>query len=168
MVALDRVLTKVLGFSPDDVPILGRARARGLEGASLESIKVLGSPTESLLVKDWSPAGPMDTEAIVVPGFLVRPLREQLVPRPVFDHARCTRCGTCIEHCAPHAIKLRPRGRQDPGPRNNRLAISLDLGACIRCFCCQEVCPEGAVGVGEGTLLRLLRASRLLGRRRAR
>jgi len=31
----------------------------------------------------------------------------------------------------------------------------LNLDACIRCFCCQEVCPEGAVLVEDGALLRL-------------
>ena len=35
------------------------------------------------------------------------------------------------------------------------VAIAIELEGCIRCFCCQEVCPEEAITVREGWMHRL-------------
>ena len=32
----------------------------------------------------------------------------------------------------------------------------IDRSKCIRCFCCQEFCPKGAMQVGRNPLMRLL------------
>jgi formate hydrogenlyase subunit 6/NADH:ubiquinone oxidoreductase subunit I len=32
----------------------------------------------------------------------------------------------------------------------------IDRSACIRCFCCQEFCPKGAMRVQRSALARLL------------
>ena len=42
----------------------------------------------------------------------------------------------------------------DGGP-GSRLGIDRDR--CIACFCCQEMCPEGAIRASAGPLARLLR-----------
>ena len=65
-----------------------------------------------------------------------------------------------MKHCAAEAMRLDRRRRRHPGPRDSREAVFVDLDLCIRCFCCQEVCPDGALRVGEGTLLRLSRVLR--------
>jgi formate hydrogenlyase subunit 6/NADH:ubiquinone oxidoreductase subunit I len=33
--------------------------------------------------------------------------------------------------------------------------VEIDYHQCIRCYCCQEVCPEGAVHLQEGWVRRL-------------
>ena len=33
--------------------------------------------------------------------------------------------------------------------------IQIDDAKCIRCYCCQELCPENAVQLTTGTLLRM-------------
>ena len=60
----------------------------------------------------------------------------------------CTGCGACAARCPAHAIVLRD-GR--PG---------IDRRACIRCFCCQEFCPAGAMGVRRPLPARLLAPGR--------
>lgn len=52
---------------------------------------------------------------------------------PVFDHARCTRCGLCENACPYVAI-----GRAD-----GRMAV--DPAECFGCGLCQSRCPVGAI-----------------------
>jgi formate hydrogenlyase subunit 6/NADH:ubiquinone oxidoreductase subunit I len=33
--------------------------------------------------------------------------------------------------------------------------VRIDYHRCIRCFCCQELCPHGAVRTRQGSLLRV-------------
>jgi len=34
--------------------------------------------------------------------------------------------------------------------------IIIDYGMCIRCYCCQEMCPEGAISPKDGWLKKAL------------
>jgi formate hydrogenlyase subunit 6/NADH:ubiquinone oxidoreductase subunit I len=34
--------------------------------------------------------------------------------------------------------------------------VKIDYGRCIRCFCCQELCPYGAITTQQGVLLRFV------------
>ncbi|MFC1967762.1 NADH-quinone oxidoreductase subunit I, partial [Chloroflexota bacterium] len=59
-------------------------------------------------------------------------------------------CGTCINHCPvnPKAIIWR-KGTESIPP-------TYKYDRCIRCYCCQELCPEGAISVSEPILSRAL------------
>ena len=159
-VALDCALAEVLGFPPEELPVQLEARRRRMPGTRLDEIDLRGDPLDGFRVEDWKPARPMAMEEIFLPRILAQPLRHQLTTRPVFDDRLCTRCGICMQHCAAEAMRLDRRRRRHPGPRPSREAMFVDLDLCIRCFCCQEVCPEGAIRVGEGALLRLSRIAR--------
>ncbi len=49
------------------------------------------------------------------------------------DHSKCALCKLCVTNCPQKCIF------QD----QNQLHIKSEI--CIRCFCCQEICPEGAI-----------------------
>ena len=161
MTALDRVLAEVLGYPVDALPMLQRRQADGNRSAVLGDIRVAGDPIDRHRVRDWKPARPMVAEAIFIPSLLAQPLRNQLTTRPAFDDRLCNRCEQCTRHCAAEAMTLAPRGRRHGGPDDATTAIHVDLDRCIRCYCCQEVCPDGAISVGEGAILRLSRRFRL-------
>jgi Fe-S-cluster-containing hydrogenase component 2 len=59
-----------------------------------------------------------------------------------------TLCLECVRHCAAGAMS----------PASG--AIVIDKKKCISCFCCQEMCPAGAITVRSGPLARLLRLGR--------
>ena len=83
---------------------------------------------------------------IPLPEFLSRRVRDSLVPKPAPDKKLCTLCGEGVEVCpaVPKAIEL-VNG-----------AIVIDYKKCIRCYCCQEMCPSAAMKLRSGILAKLL------------
>lgn len=67
-------------------------------------------------------------------------LRKRIAPRPV-KGAECIACGYCVEICPAKAMHL----------KNNVLMIN--EAACIRCFCCHELCQHGGIDVISGGIL---------------
>jgi len=73
-------------------------------------------------------------------------LKNRISPKPTINKALCTNCGTCVRLCpvTPRAV--------DWFNGDKSCSPSYDYSRCIRCFCCQEVCPESAIYIKE-TLL---------------
>ena len=153
--ALDRVLTSLVGFAPTDVPTLRVAGAVG----PLTDLVLHGDPLDDFMVQDFKPARPAKADMATIIGRLGR---SAISPKPVIDHALCTRCKQCQKHCPPSVMTLVAKGRRvaagpgpGPGPTPSDQRMDIDLDGCIRCFCCQEVCPEEAITVREGWMSRL-------------
>lgn len=72
-----------------------------------------------------------------------------IMNRPTINPERCTHCGVCVRACPldPPAIG---RQKKDAVP-------SYQYTRCIRCYCCQEVCPSGAIDVRKTLLGRLMK-----------
>jgi uncharacterized protein (DUF362 family)/ferredoxin len=64
--------------------------------------------------------------------------------RPTIIHENCTRCKVCIKACPvePKAIYFDEESNK----------IRYTYGKCIRCFCCQELCPHAAIEVKKAPL----------------
>ena len=67
-------------------------------------------------------------------------------PRPVFTHKKCDGCGTCVRACPAKAIAMDVHRRPH-----------VDVKACIRCYCCQELCPKTDVEVRRNPIFALLK-----------
>jgi len=76
-------------------------------------------------------------------------LKRILTARPIIAGRKCTRCGACVRQCPvePGALDYNPD--TDRWPR-------YDYQRCIRCYCCQEICPAGAIRVVRPLLRRCL------------
>jgi heterodisulfide reductase subunit A-like polyferredoxin len=112
-----------------------------------ENIDILGDPIEPLIIKDFKVV--RKAVASASSGVIRTFLKNLGTPRPVIDPAKCTACGTCVKMCpiGPTAldwIKL----ETGKIPRHT-------YSNCIRCYCCQELCPEGAIEVKTPLLGRL-------------
>ena len=76
-------------------------------------------------------------------------MRKHLLQRPVVDRQICDVCAKCWQYCPAKAIY---RGAKQ---------ITFDYNRCIRCYCCIEICPKGAIQASEtipGKILRKFRA----------
>jgi ferredoxin len=72
-------------------------------------------------------------------------MRRHLVQRPVPEGPLCRMCGECWKYCPAEAIT---RGKEE---------IHIDYDRCIRCYCCIEVCPHGALRAEEPLVGRAIR-----------
>lgn len=142
--AVDTAAIELLGVRPDSVWTQRVARALHRPGSSPEEVEILGARPLELRPPSFRPAKTTDVN-FGLPAVLREPLKQAMTARPVPDMALCELCGLCVEHCPPRVMAV----------EGKRLAI--DYGRCIGCFCCQELCPRGAILTRQGLLLRLSR-----------
>ena len=135
--ALDAFLAPLLIGSDRELLLLKRARERGLlpeiePPAEIPRIEPLKLPPPPGLICEWG---------VMLPPGLKKYLREWLVARPVLQPEKCVGCGLCAKMCPPATLKI-----VDGKAR-------FDYPGCIRCFCCQEHCPQGAITIRKGILM---------------
>lgn len=126
-VAADMAIASVLGLDPAALATNRMAKALGV---SPDRIHVNGD-FDILNDFDFPEIGPLT----LGPQFLQRTARRHLLQRPVVDNRLCKLCGECWRYCPVNAIDHHIKG------------IRFDYDACIRCYCCLEICPHGAVGM---------------------
>ncbi len=139
--AVDMVMTDMMGFDPESLPVAVKALKAGLV-PPFSSIEVCGS-AQSLKMRFKAPR---NLEALEdrIPKWAADFGQRQLTAKPVIQD-RCTGCGRCADHCPPKAMTMGER------------KMAIDDAACIRCYCCQEVCPHDAVSLEEGLLLKTVK-----------
>ena len=139
-VALDSVFCQLINFNPHNVPYLKIGQDSGLGTCTPENISIEGDELKTFISPDFKinrrPIRKL-TLAQKLPGFI----RNLIISRPIIDYRLCSNCGSCIRQCPvpDNAVNWKP-GKKEDMPR-------YDYSRCIRCYCCQEVCPERAISV---------------------
>ena len=142
---LDRLCAALLGMNEREIPYLEAAKRRGLLPAAAPEIAEAAAPyvlrdfQRSGATASWFARSENDRgvkKALKKGLYLIFSSR----PAPAAD---CTGCGKCARDCPAAAITI----------VNGRAQI--DRSACIRCFCCQEFCPTGAMKARRSFLARL-------------
>jgi uncharacterized protein (DUF362 family)/Pyruvate/2-oxoacid:ferredoxin oxidoreductase delta subunit len=136
-VALDVIACKLIGLDPAYVPTIAAAEEAGLGCADGSMIHLVGDAIEPLIdpLFDVIRMPPDARAQTTVPGAIKR----LFLPRPVINRRKCTRCGQCVSICPLRPPALAQKFTKQP-PR-------YDYGICIRCYCCQEACPSGAISI---------------------
>jgi ferredoxin len=145
-VAMDAIACKIINLDPIFVPTSKPGEMAGLGTYHYENIEVIGEDVEAFIDKNFEVVRkpPITTSSGRVRTFL----RNQICPKPTIDKIICTNCGTCVIHCPvnPKAVNWHTGDESIPP--------TYKYDSCIRCYCCQELCPEGAVSVRETILSR--------------
>jgi uncharacterized protein (DUF362 family) len=119
-VAMDISVCKILGVEPVGIPVLKRAKVRGLWPERI----------------DYPIRRPGDVayKGFRLPNTADHLLTGKKVPRksPVITD-KCSACGDCEKICPKDAVQVKER------------MAEVAYSKCIRCFCCHEVCPEDAI-----------------------
>jgi len=127
-VSLDAVAVNMIGRQIREVPHVEIAGKRSLGEVDIKKIPVIGEYT---ILKDFK------LPTTFVPGLtgvlLNRFLSNWLNCVPEIMEDICQGCGICVDHCPVDAMKM-----GETYPRADRKQ-------CISCYCCQEMCPEGAI-----------------------
>jgi uncharacterized protein (DUF362 family)/Pyruvate/2-oxoacid:ferredoxin oxidoreductase delta subunit len=146
-IALDTIACKIINLNPAFVPTCALGEKAGLGTCRIENIEVVGANIEDFICQDFDVVRkPVEHAAS---GKMRIFMKNQTNPKPVIDKALCTKCGTCVKHCPvePKAVDWLDGDKTQPPVHN--------YSRCIRCFCCQELCPEGAISIKQTLLGRL-------------
>jgi uncharacterized protein (DUF362 family)/Pyruvate/2-oxoacid:ferredoxin oxidoreductase delta subunit len=146
-VALDSVACRIVDLDPAFVPTSQAGEKAGLGIYHQQNIEVVGDDIKSFVVEDFDV---VRKPSVVTPsGFMRIFLKDQICPRPKINEGLCTNCGTCVKLCPvkPKAVDWHTGDKSRPPIHK--------YDRCIRCFCCQEICPEGAITIQNPPLRRI-------------
>ena len=155
-VALDSIAAKIVALNPECVPTLLAGELAGLGTYHYENIEVVGEDITQFIDPDFEVCR---TPPISSKGGCIRKfLKNRISQRPVISNVVCTKCGTCVDICPvnPKAVNMLTDDRsKSPTYKYNQ---------CIRCYCCQESCPEGAITVKDTPLGLIFRKVNVINR----
>ena len=141
-VAVDSVLTSIMGLNPLDIPTTRVAAEKRLGSADLNAITIFGEKLADVTGEPFRL--PKSSLQKKIPLPLLRLAGKLVRFYPVIEQQRCLRCGRCVDICPQKAI------RSDNGK------ITVRYRGCISCFCCQESCPAAAIKTKKSLLAAML------------
>jgi uncharacterized protein (DUF362 family)/Pyruvate/2-oxoacid:ferredoxin oxidoreductase delta subunit len=136
-VAIDVVVSRVLGVKSDSVHTTRMARQMRIGETDINGIEILGEDPNEVKINGFRLPKTSDS-GFRIPKFLRRFIKSLVTSKPFIDHRKCGLCLVCVDSCPPHSMRI------------VRERIKIDYQNCIRCFCCQELCPEGAIHIKSG------------------
>ena len=140
-VAVDMIAAEIAGMPKRLLFVERQAERLGLAGSERSEIEVAGVDPESIHLPPFRLPLVSDVE-FGLPRFVKNLLRNHLTTRPVQIREKCILCGACVKGCPPAIIRIEGK------------SLKFDYDHCIRCFCCRELCPEAALDVRKGILLK--------------
>ena len=144
---VDIVGTELIGF--DNVIMLEEAKRRGYaaDSPTIRGRGREGQGVDDFVRPDSAAGGGVSAIEWLSKAFGGR-LYRWLQPRPVVDVSKCVGCGECARSCPKKTIELIEKG-------GKRRAHIKDAD-CIKCYCCQELCPVKAVRIHKNLIMKLL------------
>jgi uncharacterized protein (DUF362 family)/Pyruvate/2-oxoacid:ferredoxin oxidoreductase delta subunit len=137
---VDQIVCDLLGLPRDSLMTNRVAFERGLGendvvtvGERLEDVKITNFKFPTPYRIDW-----------YLPGFIKKAVKSAMSAKPIIEKEICKLCNQCVKICPTKALIEKNKG------------LVFDYGKCIRCFCCQEICPEGAITIQQGWGLKLV------------
>lgn len=143
--ASDLAAEKILGFS--GVGTVIQSQKRGCIPKSADLLEYPLLRPKDVAIGDIVPAtskgnSSMSALKLFSGGIFGRILS----PRPEIDTAKCRGCGECKNSCPQHTIFMVQAG--------GKTVAHIEREKCIRCYCCQELCPFTAIRTKRNIILR--------------
>lgn len=136
-IALDATACRLIDLDPELVPTIRCGHQAGAGKFRQDEIELAGDDFSGFRLPDFDISRrPLD---VYRPRGIRRFLNNRLIPKPVIVKEKCLSCGECVALCPtkPKSVNWETVDRTVPPVHN--------YGTCIRCYCCQEICPEGAI-----------------------
>ncbi len=149
--AVDVVGASLMMCDLSTLPTLIVGAERGYLDADF-SVEVLGNEIASLAVENYKTVIPDGYRpfATSMPKWMQPIVHKLTTQRPAVSRRKCRGCKKCYEHCPVKAISMVPT-KKGGVPK-----AKFDYSKCIRCYCCQELCPFGLVKVKSGLVYKIM------------
>ena len=146
--ASDIVGETLLGFA-GTVPIVREGVSRGLAPEDISGIELIGDDIRPLMISDFKePDSAQNRAPSLLTKFSSGKIGRFFMPRPIAMPEKCKGCGECVASCPQHTIEL--------SAKNGKKIARIRHADCIRCYCCQELCPFEAIRIKKNFLIRII------------
>ena len=129
-----------------EVLYLDAAKELGLTSRRFEDIEIIGEtevPRFDFRRPDSDALSLVNNLSSVMGGRFVKIMEVH----PAVDRKKCVGCGKCAASCPRSTIEMTGKAKNKARIRHKN---------CIKCYCCQELCPVGAVYAKRNPLLRII------------
>ncbi len=153
-IALDATVCRIIGVDPAYSHTITMGEAAGLGTYDVNKIELVGDPIDSF--KDLEFIVDRDPIKGLKSGeSLLKHLNSFIVPKPYIINSKCKKCGVCVTMCPvdPKALNWHDGNKENPP--------SYKYERCIRCYCCQELCPEGAIEIKKPIIRKAFRKKKV-------
>ncbi|MDD3831449.1 MAG: DUF362 domain-containing protein [Clostridia bacterium] len=132
--------------NPLSMPLLKRAVERDIIPQDYTTMTDFDFDTlKSSYIADFDSVVVLPTTFLNMPRWMAKLLKNNLSPRVQPDHKICRGCNKCVTHCPAKAMTL----------VNHKATVTQKK--CIRCYCCQELCPFNAIKMKKPIVYRVVR-----------
>lgn len=142
--ALDVVAVSLFA-NPFDMPLLQVANRRGLVEKDYSNVDFDFDGWKTNFISDFNFAPAQSSDSFLNLPPWVKKLAVKYLTKRVSMDDNCRACGKCATHCPAKAITIK-KGKARVAQKK-----------CIRCYCCQELCPFNAVRFKKPVFYRLAR-----------
>jgi|WetSurMetagenome_2_1015567.scaffolds.fasta_scaffold00132_13 uncharacterized protein (DUF362 family)/Pyruvate/2-oxoacid:ferredoxin oxidoreductase delta subunit len=147
MLSLDIVLSEMMGIPVDNNPLLAEAKKRNMFPSCLDDVHVVGMDKKELRIKGFKLPASYSSQRkneISRGGFLMGLVKRSYTVEPKIIKSKCTACGACVKACPRDAIDIVDK------------CSVIDKKACIRCYCCHEMCQYNAIKLHQSLLYKIV------------
>ncbi len=145
-IAMDATICRMINVDPALVPTIKFGAEYGLGKYRTEDIEMVGDDFTQFYDKNF------DVDRSTINPYKHREIFKifnMVLSKPVIKSKLCKKCGMCVNMCP-----AKPKALQWP---DKKQIPTYNYDNCIRCFCCQEICPESAIYVKKSLLRRIFR-----------
>jgi len=148
--AIDYVVPQIVGLNPNRVYTNIVYKKNILKGAEME-VEIKGEQIANVLYKNFKPVAdaPESDKQMnrgIVFGFIFKVIKDLITPKQIYIKKLCTGCLSCVKACPVDALIYDKKQKR----------IICDYDKCIRCFICQEICPDKAIVIRQPFLGKFL------------
>ena len=147
---LDVACSSIIGLG-NEVGYIEEGKKKGICVLSSNDLTIIGEPLAECKVSDLKlPETKSLTMLKKLPTFLGGRLNKFFEPRPQIIKKKCVGCGECMRSCPAKTITL-------VAYKKGKKIAKINDENCIKCYCCQELCPINSVKIKKNFIFKIIR-----------